>query len=191
MSMQETMKAVVQAHQIVERFHQTVADIFRFVLHEMEENEPAFNPLLARWGIFASTLDPSLHHSDRWKVKHFAHPLEPAEEEDLPYLLVHISLDPAYSDEPEVWLGTIHELEINAPGAVEEEAIEYIFQDYFGPEDDWTQPDRWYEESLEDETVSAKVSFLRFPLARLSGAKEVQQEICDRLRQRCQEPDES
>jgi len=62
-----------------------------------------------------------------------------------------------------------------------DEAVEYIFQDYFGPEDDWNDVKKWYQEKLEDDQVSVTMSFCRVPLGDLVDADAVKKEICDRL----------
>ena len=121
MSIRETMQAVMQAHQVVERFHKNLAELFRFFGQEMEESDPPFGPLLTGREILTSTISSSLRKSNQWKLLHFAQPLEPLVDGVAIYLLVNVSVDATYSVEPEVWLGTIHQLKILDPELEDEE----------------------------------------------------------------------
>lgn len=180
----ETMKAVSQADQVLERFHQNVADLFRLICHKMEESEPAYAPTLEQGAVWTSSISPLLRKSSHWRLKHFALPLQPLEDEAAPLVLLNISIDTNFNKSPELWLGLIHRLEsFQGDSFPFREATQYIFQDYFGPEEGWSQPRTWYVEEFEDEEVRGEISFCRIPLHELNDVAAVQQEVCERIQQ--------
>lgn len=176
---QETMQAVMQAQEIVATFHRNVADLFRTVLADAEELEPAYEGLMDDGELLTSSINAHVKGSSSWITKHLALALAPEEEEG-PVLLVHVSTDGSFHDTPEVWLGVLSELQ--SFQGDKEDAVSYIFQDYFGPEDEWTEAKKWYSLSFDDDEVAVKMSFYRFPLALLTDREAIRTEVIAPLR---------
>lgn len=186
-TMEATMNAVMHAYNIVGRFHRNVADLFRTVIVDMEGRDLAYGALGDEDEVLLSPTEPLLRTAKRWLSKHVALPLQPLEDEFAPILLVHISVDKQFSAAPEVWLGTLSRLRsFEGEPFPHEDAVAYIFEDYFGPEDDWTEIEKWYEVTFEDEVVGATLGFCRLPLASLGDRDAVVREVCDRLYKRAE-----
>lgn len=181
--LQETMQIVMQAQAIQHQFHKNLTDLFRLLVAELEESDLAYTPLLERGALWTSSVSPLLREAKSWQIKHLAMPLAPRDT-DAPFLLLHISTDEQFSPTPELWLGVIRNLD---NFGVEKypylDSLEYIFRDYFGPEETWTEPRTWYEDSIEDERVQADLAFYRIPLSALQDVFAVRKEICDPIQQ--------
>ena len=66
-------------------------------------------------------------------------------------------------------------------------AVEYLFEEYFTPDENWTESGEWYEETIDDEFVRTFMSFLRLPLHTISGLSALETEVANRLIDRVQE----
>lgn len=187
--LQETMQIVMQAQTIQHQFHKNVTDLFRLLVAELEESDPSYTPLLERGEIWTSSLSPMLRDAKSWQVKHFAMPFQ-TKHPKAPFLFLHISTDENFSSSPELWLGLIHDFEnLNKEESLDEEALEYLFRDYFGPEEEWTESSVWYEDKIEDDQIQARLAFCRIPLSALEDVFAVRKEVCDRLKQRITQDD--
>lgn len=179
---QKTMQTVMQAHSIVQQFHQNVTELFRGVAAEMETFEDVFVPSLEEGALFTSSIESSLRASKSWMVKHLALPLYESDADEGPIFLVHVSTDTQFADIPEVWLGILSQLESHQDESFPwKDTTAYIFSDYFGPEDAWNEPKTWYSVDFEDELVSAHLSFCRLPLSSVVDRAAIRTEICERL----------
>jgi hypothetical protein len=176
------MKIIVQAQELQSQLHRNLADFYRVLLAELEEGDPAYQPMLEESGLWLSPLEPSLRGAATWQIKHFALPLQPLDPAQ-PILLFDICLDARYAPTPEIWIGLFFDLLPKRREAFPfTDTLSYLFQDYFGPEDDWKEPKRWYEEKLDDEEVSTSLSFCRIPLDELHDIHSLRSLVCDPIR---------
>jgi hypothetical protein len=181
-AIQETMKTVMKAQDIVGQFHRNVAELFRTVTAEFEAADETFVPVLEEGELLTSSLESSLRGAGSWVAKHLAQAYCSDEEDGGPIFLVHVSTDASFSDVPELWLGVLSGIESEEGEEFPwEESVAYIFEDYFGPEDSWTEAGKWYDVSFSDEQVSAGIGFCRQPLSALTDRSAIRKEIVERL----------
>lgn len=178
----KTMLAVMESHSVVQSFHRNISDMFRGLAHILEDGKPPYE--LLDGTVLTATLQHSLRTSSRWGTRHFCVAYEPIEDENLPLLFAHVCVDPDFSPEPELWLGVFVELETQQ---ATEKAVEYLFEEYFTPDENWTESGEWYEETIDDEFVRTFMSFLRLPLHTISGLSALETEVANRLIDRVQE----
>ena len=183
-SLKQTMETVNQAFDILSQFHQNVADLLRLIAHGLEDGEHSYTPLLHGGTCWTSSIEPVLRKASSWQWKHFALPFQCADEPEAPILLVNISIDQSFNALPEIWLGSFSDLESDEDSFPFTESTEYIFNDYFGPEETWNEPHRWYEERLEEDGLAATFGFQRLPMHSLTDKQAVQTTVCDVLQTR-------
>ena len=164
----ETMKTISQASEIMEQFHQNIADLFFLLSRRLSEGEYIYDSLLEEEEFWTSSISPTLRDSDKWQIKHYALPLKPEEPED-PMILLNISIDKNYNELPELWIGVFQNMDECLDTYPFEESLKLIFTDYFGPEDHWDESLKWYDLSLEDDEdgIDTKMFFYRVPLETL------------------------
>ncbi|MCB9637535.1 MAG: hypothetical protein H6727_01355 [Myxococcales bacterium] len=184
--LQETMQVVMQAQEIQNQFYKNISDLFRLLEVELEEQDPGYTAILERGALWTSSVSQHLRDSKTWQVKHLAFPMRPTEG-DGPLLLLHVSTDAQFSKEPELWLGLFHNL---SPADREKypypDTLEYIFRDYFGPEEEWQDLGTWYQTQIEDEHVEVRLDFCRLSLASLEDVLDVREQVCARIRRQCE-----
>lgn len=183
-STQQTMRTVMDAFQVVKDFQQSLSDMFRTIGLILEEQDTPYE--LLDGTIYSASLSAKLRSPSRWNSRHFAASYCPTDDEYLPIFLVNVSVDHEFSKQPEVWLGVVSEVD-SAEAFPYETTMKVLFRDFFVPEDEWTETNEWYEESIDDDGVSCLLSFLRFPLEKLQGWDDLEHHVVKRLLDRGQE----
>ncbi|TNE49988.1 MAG: hypothetical protein EP343_09715 [Deltaproteobacteria bacterium] len=183
-SVQQSLETVMTAYQVVADFQQSISDMFRTLGLLFEEQDQPYE--LLEDSLYTGMLSFKTRSAQRWNSKHFAVSLCPVEDPSQPFFLVNVSVDPEFSKHPELWLGVVSEMDCSEEFPYEQ-SLRLLYRDYFVPEDEWSEANEWYEDTLDDDDMSCLLSFLRLPLSSLEGWSDLERKVVQKLLDRCKE----
>lgn len=183
-SVKQSLETVMTAYQVVADFQHSVSDMFRTLGLVMEEQETPYE--LLEDSLYTGMLSFKIRSAQRWNSKHFAVSFGPLEDDSKPFFLVNVSVDPEFSKHPELWLGVVSEMDSSEEFPYEQ-SLRLLYRDYFVPEDEWSETNEWYEDTIDDDEMSCLLSFLRLPLSSLEGWSDLERNVVQKLMERCNE----